>query len=201
MQSLLVVSSVLVWVVVIINILLTIALVRQFNRVLGQIVPFLGMGMGEKLTVGEAAPDFKAETLTGESVTLAHYARKAVSFVFISPHCDPCVEKIPTLTALSNQAKQAGVEIVLVNTEGSTSETATFVKQHGITLPVLVAPRERNSFANDYKALMTPSYCLIDQDSHVKETGMFTPGWEDKLAHAWSNASSPQEQRVIVSTT
>jgi len=39
-------------------------------------------------------------------------------------------------------------------------------------LPVLVAPREHNPFFTDYKAMGTPSYCLIDAQGRVQAAGM-----------------------------
>ena len=180
MLSIWLTNLVLLWIVVLLNLLLTIALIRRFNKMSS----FADMDVG--LEKGSQAPDFQAETLTGETVTLADYARKAVSFIFISPHCSPCLEKIPTLNALAPKAKQAGVEIVLVNTDGDKAETEAFVKKHNVTLPVLIASNEHSSFAHDYKADATPSYCILNQDSYVEAAGVFEPNWEEQLARAWA---------------
>ena len=176
MQPILVTNLVLLWIVLLLNLLLTIALIRRFND----------MDIG--LEKGSLAPDFQAETLTGETVKLADYARKAVSFIFISPHCSPCLEKIPKLNALAAKAERAGVEMLLVNTDGDKAETAAFVEKHNVTLPVLIAPSESNSFARDYKADATPSYCILNQDSYVEAAGVFEPDWEEQLARAWAAA-------------
>lgn len=184
MQSISVTNLILLWIAVLLNLLLTIALVRRFNLMSTHLSPFGGMGIG--LEKGSFAPDFQAETLTGETVTLADYARKAVSFIFISPHCSPCLEKIPKLNALAAKAERAGVEMLLVNTDGDKAETAAFVKKHNVTLPVLIAPSESNSFAQDYKADATPSYCILNQDSYVEAAGVFEPNWEEQLARAWA---------------
>ncbi|MBW4687811.1 MAG: peroxiredoxin family protein [Komarekiella atlantica HA4396-MV6] len=186
MQSIWVTNSVLLWIVVLLNLLLTIALIRRFNRISTHLSAFTDIDVG--LEKGSQAPDFQAQTLTGETVTLADYARKAVSFIFISPHCGPCLDKISALNALAPKAKQAGVEIVLVNTDGDKAETAEFVKKHNVTLPILIPSNEHNSFASDYKANATPSYCTLNQDSHVEAAGMFEPGWEKQLTSAWATA-------------
>ncbi|MBW4666736.1 MAG: TlpA family protein disulfide reductase [Cyanomargarita calcarea GSE-NOS-MK-12-04C] len=186
MLSIWVVNSILLWIVVLLNLLLTIALIGRFNDISKHMSAFTDIDVG--LEKGSLAPDFLAQTLTGETVTLADYARKVVSFIFISPHCSPCLEKIPKLNALAAKAKQAGVEILLVNTDGDKAETAAFVKKHNVALPVLIAPSESNSFASDYKAEATPSYCILNQDSHVAAAGMFGPGWEEQLTLAWATA-------------
>ena len=180
MPSIWVTNLVLLWIVMLLNLLLTIALIRKFNRMSS----FADINVG--LEKGSQAPDFQAETLTGEIVTLAAYARKAVSFIYISLHCSPCLDKLPKLNALAPKAKQAGVELVLVSTDGDKSETAAFVKKHDLTLPVLIAPSESNSFARDYKADATPSYCILNQDSYVEAAGVFDPNWEEQLARAWA---------------
>lgn len=184
MQPILVTNLVLLWIVVLLNLLLTIALIRRFNRISTHLSAFGDMDIG--LEKGSLAPDFQAETLTGETVTLADYTRKVVSFIFISPHCSPCLEKIPKLNALVAKAEQAGVELLLVNTDGDKAETAAFVEKHSVVLPVLIAPSESNSFARDYKADATPSYCILNQDSYVEAAGVFEPNWEEQLARAWA---------------
>jgi peroxiredoxin len=186
MQPLLVTNSVLLWIVVLLNLLLTIALIRRFNQMSTHLSAFTDIDVG--LEKGSQAPDFQAQTLTGETVTLADYARKAVSFIFISPHCSPCLEKIPALNALAPKAKQAGVEIVLVNTDGDKAETAAFVEKHNVKLPVLIASMERNSFASDYKANATPCYCLLNPDGYVEAAGTFAHGWEEQLTQVWATA-------------
>lgn len=186
MQPVLMANSVLLWIVVVVNLLLTVALIRRFNRMSKDLSVFSDMDIG--LEKGSQAPDFQAQMLTGETVTLANYARKAVSLIFFSPHCSPCLEKIPTLNALAPKAKQAGMEILLVNTDGDKAETEAFVKKHNVTLSVLIAPSESNSFARDYKADATPSYCILNQDSYVEAAGVFEPNWEEQLARAWATA-------------
>lgn len=174
MLRLLMISSVALWSIVLVNLLLTIALIRRSNQ-----SDFPEIKTGPK--TGSAAPDFRAEAITGETITLANYARKAVSFIFFSPDCGSCVEKLPEIHAIAAEANQAGVELVLVNTGGNRAATAAFVDQHNVRLPILVAPMESNPFANDYNVNMTPFYCLLNSESHVESTGFLDSGWERNL--------------------
>jgi len=174
MEPILVVSSILLWVALLFNLLLTLALVRRVNRLPGM----LDLDNIPTLEVGTPAPDFAAETLNGQRVTLATYARQAVAFVFTSPNCPGCVERIPELEALGPQARRHGVELVLVNAAGE-AETQALVEEHQIKLPVLVAPRDSSPFAQDYKAIVTPFYCLVDEEGKVQSTGLFGVEWEE----------------------
>lgn len=163
MEHMLVVSSVLGWIVLLFNMMLTLALVRAVSRSTNsdQLKP---------LRKGQVAPDFSATTLQGEPVTLASYRERAVGFVFIGPHCGPCREAIPRYEALGPQARRAGVELVLVST-ASAAETQPFVEELNISLPVLIAPFESNTFMRSYGLDSTPSYCLINARGRVQSIG------------------------------
>ena len=179
MIPILVISSVLLWIIVLVNVLLTIALIRRLNQMSNMAFPD-----DEGLEKGTPAPNFTAETLAGEMVTLANYARKAVSFIFISPTCSPCVEKLPAMNDLATKAKQAGVELVLVSTDGEKADMAALVQKHHVTVPLLFAPFEHNSFARDYKAESTPFYCQLNQDGYVESSGFFGLDWEQQVTRA-----------------
>ena len=182
-------SIVLLSIIVLLNLLLTVGVIRRLNQMGKQITapPADISGLPEGLPVGTPAPAFRAENLTGELVTLTDYAYQAVSFIFIAPSCAPCVDKLPTLEALAPKARKAGVEMVLVNIEGDKQATANFVKQHNVNLPVLIAPFESNSFIQDYNAAGTPFFCLVDRESKIAAAGMFGPKW-DLLASSWAAA-------------
>jgi thiol-disulfide isomerase/thioredoxin len=177
-------NEILQWIVISVILLLVIALIRQFNQMSNGMIPEMVMGL-EK---GSPAPQFQAETLTGETLTLADFVGKVVSFIFISPHCDACIDKLPALNAVADKARQAGVEVVLVNTEGSKAETTALVQRHGVSLPVLVAPIDSNPFARDYRAETIPSYCLLTPDSHIESAGLLGPRWEKQLMQAWTTS-------------
>ena len=177
MEQVLVLSSVLLWIVVFCNLVLTLALVR---RVIANPQP------KEGLKEGLPAPDFTAETLSGGRVTLATYAQRDVVFVFISPTCEPCREALPSYEALGPKARQSGVELVLVSTADA-EQTHRFVNEFGIQLPVLIAHRESNSFMRDYKLSTTPSYCFVDRRGKIQATGFTNQkvGKWKALAEAW----------------
>src|SRR5688572_13929556 len=113
MEPVLVVSLILLWILVLLNLLLTLALARRLNTLSSQ----LGDPLANvpKLELGQPAPDFSAETLDGSQVSLTSYIGRNVAFVFISPSCGPCREEMPVLNALQPKAKRAGVELVLVS--------------------------------------------------------------------------------------
>lgn len=169
METVLIVSSVLLWVVVLINLLLTLALVRRVNSGMQQpgAVPALS-----GLSKGDVAPDFSATTLQGETVTLGTYtgSDRLTAFIVIEPDCGPCREGLPTYKALYPDARRSGVDLVLVSI-GEIEATRELAGEFKISMPLIVAPRSENSFFTDYKVRGTPNYCLIDGDGKVLSAG------------------------------
>ena len=174
-------NLVLLWIAVLFNLLLSLALIRQrqhATRVGG-------------LKVGDRAPNFTAKTLQGEAVSLASYASRTVAFIFVSPNCGPCREALPRYEALHSKAKRSGAELVLVSI-ADLADTETFVNDFQISLPVLVAPSESNSFMSEYKATGTPFFCLVGPDGKIQSSGLTGPetGEWQTLIRNWTEKPS-----------
>jgi peroxiredoxin len=161
MENILIISTILLWILMLCNILLTIGLARRIKARLPNL---------ETLKVGQKAPNFTAWTLEGKRVTLADYARRSVAFVFMSPNCQPCREQLPELIAAQAKARPNGIEVVIVSDAGE-AETISFVSAVDAQLPVLIAPRERTSFLSDFKVHGMPSYCVVDAQGKVMNVG------------------------------
>jgi peroxiredoxin len=165
LETVLIVSSVLLWIVLICNVLLTLALVRNANKTTAQkeLVP-----APEGLKEGTQAPSFSAQALDETTVMLNDYHNKAALFVFIAPRCSACENLLPSLKTLGSQMKET--ELVLVSDSGI-GETRDLAKEHDITLPLLSAPRRKNPFFTDYKVHGTPTYYLINAQGQIQATG------------------------------
>jgi peroxiredoxin len=174
METALVISSVLLWIVVFFNLLLTLAAVRRINRFLPEV---------SFLEVGSKAPDFTAERLNGEKITLATFTQRKAALVFIAPTCSSCIQKLPDWEALGPRARQNGVELVLVSLARAT-ETKAFVEEHSIQLPVIFMPADEEVFVSNYKVMGTPQYCVIDEQGKILAEGMMGKEW-DLLTQEW----------------
>ena len=196
MDSILLVSSVLLWILVLFILLLTLTLARKINR-----LPTVSSDEGPTkedfvfLAKGTEAPQFEARSTTGQTVTLDNYKQNKVAFVFISPSCGPCIEKLPTLQVIGEKArKHTGVELVLVSL-GSESEIESFVKRYSIKLPVLITPRD-SSFAENYLIKGTPLYYVIDEQSRVELAGFLDGEWE-RAVHQWTGMDIAQLNKSV----
>jgi len=157
------ISTVLLWIVVLSNLLLTLAIVRRLN-------PQTAIQSG--LKVGQQAPAFAAGTLEGETVTLADYigSGKEALFIFIGTGCAPCRQALPDYVGLFPKADHAGIALALVSTNNK-EQTKVFASEFSLDIPVIVADREDSSFIRDYKVTGTPSFCHIDRHGKVKAAG------------------------------
>lgn len=162
MESISLVNTIMLWSVVLFNLLLTLGLIRRATSKAPR--PISG------LDAGLSAPNFTAETLAGEHITLANYSGKRVAFLFVGTHCGPCREAIPQYESLRDKANEVETELVLVSIDNIES-TEELVRDLNIKLPVIVAPRLQNPFADDYKIAGTPSYCMIDNQGKVHSSG------------------------------
>lgn len=183
METVFAVSTVLLWIVMLFNLILTFALVRRVNS---------GGAKQDGLNVGEQAPNFTASMLSGSPVTKRNYEGRAVTFLFVSPDCGPCREMLFGLSDVNNKAAQVGVELVLVSS-GDTRQTQKLSNEFGLELPIIVAPGGSNSFGRKYKVIGTPAFCSLDKRGIVKASGIAgkTPAWQ-VLVNSWD--------RPIVST-
>ena len=203
MNEFLVVSSILLWIVVALNLLLTLALVRRLNTLSDQsqqdarAASSDRTGSGPKLK--QPAPPFTAKTLQGEHITLETYSGRSVALIFIGTHCAPCREALPAYEALSPSAVRAGVQIVLVSINDA-EPTRAFIDEAGVMLPVLIAPAASNSFMTDYGFKGTPSYCLLDAHGIVQSAGYPSFEWGEwkALADSWRESQTPTNVLVPV---
>lgn len=159
MDTVLVTSSLGLWIVVTFNLLLTIALIRERNA-----------RKPQSLKAGQRAPHFTAESLDGDRFTLSSYTGRAVAFLFVGAHCSACREALPRYNKLYPNALKAGVQLVLVSVD-DIDETRAFVEESIVDVPVLIAPHGHNPFMKDYKIAGTPSYCLISAEGVVQSSG------------------------------
>lgn len=191
METFLLVNSVLVWIVVLANLALTLALVRRVNAFPGSLA-----GMDSGLPIGTPAPDFSLQTLTGQTVTLANFTSRSTTFVFVDPHCQPCHALLPSLKTLAQGACAAGTPLVLVS-DGGKPETEEMMQVLEGQVEVLLAPRLEHTLFTDYHINMTPSYCSLDEKGVITGTGSpdrSDAGWQHLLT-TWSRQVTTADMR------
>lgn len=210
MEITLFVGLISVWGVVLLNLLLTLRLLRH-RRAMDDLQAYADeMEDIPELPVGTLAPDFRIQSLSGEPTRLADYAGRSVAFIFVSPRCGPCRYEMPMLNELGGRARDhAGVELVLVSDQGR-NETHQWINairvedKVDIGLPILMASYKTSDFLLMYNPRgLTPYFCYLDERSVVQARDPVGAGdwsrvkreWEGRIANTTSRRPPPSRYR------
>ncbi|MGM8214601.1 redoxin domain-containing protein [Bacillaceae bacterium W0354] len=90
------------------------------------------------LNVGERAPDFHLETLSGESVRLSDLRGKRVMINFWATWCPPCRAEMPDMEKFYNSHDVEILAINLTQTESRVNDIKSFVDEFSLTFPILL---------------------------------------------------------------
>lgn len=192
METLLLISSFLLWLIVLGNLLLTLTIIRRLNAGFPREKP-----SSTGLPAGANVPPFSARTLDGQTITLADYANRSLALLFLAPNCRPCREFLPRLAHVDPQAKPSKTELLLIF-DGDEEQTRSLVETFALRCPVLLAPRKDNPFFQDYQVLGTPSYYMLNEQGQVQSSGhpeSHDPHWQN-LMNVWTGSYAISEGRA-----
>jgi signal peptidase I len=123
----------------------------------------------EPLPIGEPAPDFRVEALSGETITLESFREKALLLFFVGKN-SLSSQKVPAFLTLAGELATHRIAAVFVF--DGTRETAHKVRELLLTSQlVLIAPRRTHPMFQDYQVVGTPAYCLLNAQHIVLATG------------------------------
>lgn len=120
------------------------------------------------LANGTKAPDVELKTLDGKRFSLSdELARGPVVLVFFKVSCPTCQYALPFFERLYKAYGQKGVTLAAVS-QNNAKDTAAFVKQFGITFPILLDDTHKYPASNAYGLTNVPSTFWIAQDGEVE---------------------------------
>jgi peroxiredoxin len=113
--------------------------------------------------IGMPAPDYRAVSLTGDSVSLLEARGRVVLLNVWATWCHPCREEIPILQALHERYAARGLSLVGVSVDarGEEDTIREFAKDFGMTYPLWLDPDER--VQSTFLAIGVPATFLIDR--------------------------------------
>lgn len=128
------------------------------------------------LTVGTTAPDFTLPDMDGKQFSLRQaIAHGPVVLVFFKVSCPVCQFAFPFIERIY-KAHGAGVNIVGVS-QNDRAETAAFMKEYGVTFPVLLDDTTKYPVSNAYGLTNVPTIFWIAANGAVE---MSSVGWMRK---------------------
>jgi peroxiredoxin len=129
------------------------------------------------LTAGTSAPDFKLQTMDGQEFSLrGALARGPVVAAFFKVSCPVCQYTFPFLERIYRAHGGKGVTIVGVSQNGK-KDTAVFMKEYGVTFPVLLDDTDTYPVSNAYGLTNVPTTFWIAPDGEIEISSV---GWDRK---------------------
>jgi len=126
------------------------------------------------LAVGTKAPGFELKATDGKRFSLAdELARGPVALAFFKVSCPTCQYALPLLERLHRAYGQKGVALVGVS-QNDAKETAAFIKEFGITFPVLLDDTRSYPASNAYGLTNVPTLFWVAQDGEIEISSV---GW------------------------
>jgi peroxiredoxin len=132
---------------------------------------------GYALAPGSAAPPFRLAALGGGEQDLAAARGKVVVLNFWATWCPPCVAEMPSLERLHRALAGEGLSVVTVSTDEDESELQRFVRERGLTVPVLRDPGGRVA-ASLYHTTGYPETFVLDREGRLLEHVVGPAEWD-----------------------
>ena len=126
------------------------------------------------LTPGTAAPDFTLRSMEETSFSLKEaLAKGPVIAAFFKISCPVCQYAFPFLERVYKNTAGKGVSIVGISQDNQ-RDTNAFMKEFGVTFPVLLEDPSSYQTSNAYGLTNVPSIFWIGQDGEIELSSV---GW------------------------
>jgi len=119
--------------------------------------------------VGKLAPDFKLQSLGGQTVSLSDFRGNPVLLNFWASWCGPCRAEMPFLQEIfeSKEWSGKGLIILTIDIGESPSRVKEFMESYVLSFPVLL-DTDRN-LALEYNIRGIPTTFFIDKDGIIQD--------------------------------
>lgn len=130
-----------------------------------------------KVETGYAAPDFRVELLSGETVKLSDYKGKVVLINFWATWSEPCVGEMPDIQKLSETyADDLVVLAVNCNDPGEKETVENFITENGYTFNIGL---DSQSAQEIYSVYILPYTVIVNSDGVITATHTNTAAFSD----------------------
>ena len=126
------------------------------------------------LTTGAKAPEFELKSLDGQRLVLRdELANGPVVLAFFKVSCPTCQYAFPFFERLFKAYGQKNVKLFGVS-QNDSKDTAAFIRQFGVTFPVLLDDTKSYPVSNAYGLTNVPTVFWIAQDGEIEISSV---GW------------------------
>ena len=115
----------------------------------------------------DVAPDYRAFTLTGDTVSLASFRGRPVLLNLWATWCPPCREEMPSLQRVHRDYAGRGLRVIGVSLDNGQSRAAIrrFLEQYRITFTILHDPHDDATTV--FRTFGLPETLLIAADGRL----------------------------------
>ena len=126
------------------------------------------------LTSGTKAPEFELKSLDGKRFSLGdELVHGPVVLAFFKASCPTCQYALPFFERLHKAYGSKGIRLAGVS-QNDARETGAFVKEFGLTFPVLLDDTRSYPVSNAYGLTNVPTIFWIAQDGEIEVSSV---GW------------------------
>ncbi|GAC1415104.1 MAG: hypothetical protein NVSMB5_03890 [Candidatus Velthaea sp.] len=122
-------------------------------------------GGGPSTLAGAPAPSYDLKRLDGKTDSLLRYRGSVVVMNLWASWCPPCVQEMPDLQRLASEYKGKGVVVLGIDQGESGRAASDFIKQRGVTFPILLD--EDQQYGRAFTAIGLPTTVIVDRRGHV----------------------------------
>jgi WD40 repeat protein len=123
--------------------------------------------------IGERAPDFSLESLSGVEVSLSRLRGLVVILDFWASWCAPCHAAMPSLYAMWQEVADQGVRLVSVSLDRTASDASSYLAASGFddTNALWGSLAQAQTVASLYHVTGIPRTVVIDREGIVRFNG------------------------------
>lgn len=113
------------------------------------------------------APDFALKDLQGNDVRLSDLRGKTVMINFWATWCPPCRYEMPYIEAVYREKAGEDFVVLAVSIDDDPDAVVQFVKEFGLTFPVLIDTDKRVSY--QYRVRPIPTTFFVDKEGVIRD--------------------------------
>ena len=140
---------------------------------------FSSLGV-QKISPPVKAKDFTLGNLEGSLVSLKDFQGKVVFLNFWATWCPPCRAEMPAMEKLWQKFKEEDFVILAVDLGEGKEKVSFFMKENGLTFPVLLD--SRGGAANTYGIRAIPTTYLLDPEGRILGKALGARNWASQDA-------------------
>lgn len=123
-----------------------------------------GTGVETGFRVGDRAPNFRLETLSGAPIELAAYTGRPVLLAFLASWCANCREEMETFQSVS----ESGFAVIGINYRESADTVRALAAKTGATFPIAL-DRDAEVSREGFAVTNLPVTVLVDATGTIRE--------------------------------